>query len=112
MRNALCAGKSIEIAGYDIAPALVSAIDALDARTLWTNVTPIHWFHIGRTTESAMPPATTELLDEWTRNGANLYRYVVPGLPFWATQELSQCSELLTLTTVLAEDASFFQYEL
>lgn len=105
MRNAMRAGEILEIAGYDIAPALACAIDALDAEALWVNTTPAHWFDIVHTVENAMPPATAAVVSEWRRQGVDLHRYTVRGLPFWATQELSDCPELLARTTALLDDA-------
>jgi exosortase A-associated hydrolase 2 len=106
LRNAMRAGEILEIAGYDIAPALASAIDALDAEALWVNTTPVHWFDIVRAVESAMPPATTEVISEWRRQRVDLRLHTVRGLPFWAMQELSECPELLAMTTALLDDSS------
>jgi len=106
MRDAMRAGEILEIAGYDLAPALAFAIDALDAKALWVNTAPIHWFDLVRIAESTIPPATAEVISEWQRQGVDLHRYRVPGLPFWATQELSACPELLTATTAHLDGSS------
>jgi len=106
MRNAMRAGEALEIAGYDIAPDLAFAIDALNAQALTVNTAPVHWLDVTRTVESAIPPATAEVVSEWRRQGVDVQRYTVQGLPFWATQEFSTCPELLTMTTALLDAPS------
>lgn len=108
MRIAMRAGEIFEIAGYDIAPALACAIDAQDAAALWVNASPVHWFDIVRTVDNAMPPATAEVIGEWRRHGVDLHHTTLVGLPFWATQELSECPELIAKTTAIFSDSSMF----
>ena len=108
LRSALRAGESLEIGGYEIAPALAFAIEALDVKALPVNTAPTHWFNIVRPVEGvgyAHSPALVEVIDAWQRQGADLRMHTAPGLPFWATQELSECPELLSMTTALLENA-------
>lgn len=102
MRNALRAGETLEIAGYELAPDLAFAIDALDAASL-TVSTPVHWFDIARTVGS-IPPATVELIGAWRRQGVDVRVNLVQGTPFWANQEFSVCPELLSKTIALLDD--------
>jgi exosortase A-associated hydrolase 2 len=44
LRDALRAGEMLEIAGYDLAPALAASIESLDAAALPVSGCPVHWF--------------------------------------------------------------------
>ena len=106
MRSAMLAGETLEIAGYDISPALGSAIDALDANTLWVNTAPIHWFDITGSSLNTMPPSTLAVVNEWRRQNADLRLHTVSDQPFWATQDISEAPTLLSLTTSVLDDFS------
>ena len=101
LRAALHAGETLEIAGYHLAPALVGAIDALDAKDLLSNAPgrgamPIYWFDIERMAQDTKAEASP--LPDWRRSHPNLHSYKVKGLPFWATPELATCPALLEQT--------------
>jgi exosortase A-associated hydrolase 2 len=98
MRAALQSGHTLEIAGYDIGPALGPAIDALEAGALAPLGVPVHWLEIIRSADSALPPIQAGVADEWRRKGVALHLETVPGLPFWATPELSTSAALLAAT--------------
>jgi exosortase A-associated hydrolase 2 len=110
MREALQDGATLEVAGIDISPALAATIDALHAETLWIEKMPVYWLEVVRAGHDAslsrmqMPPATIEVFDEWRRHAVDLHFSMAPGLPFWATQELSTCPELLAMTSALLID--------
>ena len=106
MRSAMLDGETFEIAGYDISPALTSAIDALDAKTLWVNTAPIYWFDISGPGLNTIPSLTTEVVNEWRRQNADLHQHAVLGQPFWALQDISDAPALLTVTTSLLDEGS------
>jgi exosortase A-associated hydrolase 2 len=106
MREALKAGETLEIAGYDIAPALALAIDSLEASDLFTTTCPVHWFEVVSAANRPMTPAGLWVSTAWEKQGVDLHTHIVPCLPFWATQEISECPELLSATSAIAADVS------
>ena len=44
LRDALRGGEALEMAGYELAPALADAIESLDAAALLATGCPVHWF--------------------------------------------------------------------
>lgn len=106
MRNALLAGETLEIAGYDITAPLAFAIDALDAKILSILRAPVHWFDISSKSLSTIPPSTTEVVSAWRHQAVDLHLHTVVAPPFWATQELSDAPELLAATAKVLDDFS------
>lgn len=101
LRNELASGKIIEIAGYEISPALVSSIDAINIANLAVTQCPVHWFEIVPESRHSLTPAGESLANTWIQKGSDLSVHLVPCVPFWSTQEISVCSDLLTAMTRL-----------
>jgi exosortase A-associated hydrolase 2 len=99
LREALAAGRTLEIGGYAITSALSLAIDALDAKTLAPVAMPVHWFDIIGDTGSGAAPAVVAAAETWRLKNTALHLTTVVGLPFWTTPELSICPELLHATS-------------
>lgn len=104
MRKRSTAGESLEIAGYELAPALVASMDRLRAADLVVTSMPIHWFELVAEGGRPMPPAAARVADLWEERGVNLHRHVVPGKPFWSSQEIEECPALLSDTTRFADE--------
>lgn len=98
-REKLMAGESLEIAGYMLSPAMAAAIDALKLSQLITGNNEIYWFEITPGAEHGLPPAGASVVETCNRSDVYLEVTCVSGLPFWATQEISECPELLAATT-------------
>ncbi len=105
MRNALAAGEILEVAGYAIAPDLAAAIDTLDAASLAVAKSAIHWMEIVPEAGRAMPPARAKVARVWEQAGSDLQVHRVACAPFWATQEVSECPELLAATAAILATA-------
>ena len=45
-----------------------------------------------------MTPAGMNVVSEWRQNGVDPHVHLVSCLPFWATQEISECPELVSAT--------------
>nr|WP_090825621.1 hydrolase 2, exosortase A system-associated [Nitrosovibrio tenuis] len=104
LRDRLARGEMLEVAGYDLAPELAAAIDALKAAELVITRCAVHWFEIVAEPGRPMTPAGTNAITQWRHHGANPYTHLVPCVPFWATQEISECPELISTTlSVFAE---------
>jgi len=98
-REKLMAGESLEIAGYMLSPAMAAAIDALKLSQLITGNNEIYWFEITPGAEHGLPPASASVVETWNRLDVYPEVTCVSGLPFWVTQEISECPELLAATT-------------
>lgn len=106
MRDCLANGESIEIAGYELAPELAAAIDSLKASELVVAGSPIHWFEIVAEPGRSITPAGAKVVNAWKRSAVDLHLHLVPCLPFWATQEISECAELVSATeNIFAEES-------
>jgi exosortase A-associated hydrolase 2 len=104
LRGALAAGEPVEVAGYDLSPALAQAIDALTLEALAPPPTiPVDWFEIVTDTEQPAPPVSMKLVETWRNRGARVEFRTAVGEPFWATQETTIAPQLLNATTRLFE---------
>lgn len=101
LRTKMAAGEGLEIAGYELAPELAASIDGMNASKLAVTTTPIHWFELVADADRPMPPAAVRIASAWEERGVQLHRHVVPGTPFWASQEITECDALLRATTGL-----------
>ena len=98
MRTSLSNGETLEVAGYELAPGLAAAIDGLKAAELVVAKSTIRWFEIVADSSRSMTPAGANVVNEWKRNGVDPHVHLVPCSPFWATQEISECAELVSAT--------------
>jgi exosortase A-associated hydrolase 2 len=101
LRTALRAGEVLEIAGYDLAPELAHALEALDATALPVTGCPLHWLEIVAAAERPLPPAAARVTRAWEQAGADVRVQLVPGQAFWATQEIAECQPLVEATCAI-----------
>lgn len=106
MRNSLINGETLEVAGYELAPDLAAAIGSLKAAELVITKSPVHWVEIVAEPGRSMTPAGAKVVDKWKQDGADLRVHIVACTPFWASQEISECPELLTFTANIFAEVS------
>jgi exosortase A-associated hydrolase 2 len=106
LRAQLEQGKSLEIAGYALAPELAFAIERLDAAVLAPRGCRIDWFEVVAAAGRPLPPAANAIATTWRAQGMNFGVQLVPGAPFWTTPEISECAALLDATGALYREAS------
>jgi len=106
LRAALEAGQTLEIAGYDLTPALAHAIDALPAPDAMAPPVPAHWFEVLGAPGQAPGAAAGRVKTAWEAHGTRLHVHTVTGLPFWATTAVSTCPALLDATADVLEERS------
>ena len=99
LRSIMKQGQSLEIAGYELVPALAAAIDRLKVASLTPRGSKVEWFEIMADVGRDLPPVSQQILAEWRRQGVAVDSHCVVGLPFWATQEIAECPALLHATT-------------
>ncbi len=98
MRSSLAIGERLEVAGYELTSELAAAIDGLRVIKLIVSKIPVHWFETVSEPGRTMPPAGAKVVRAWEKEGSNLQVHLVPCVPFWATQEISECPDLISAT--------------
>lgn len=100
LRQDLENGKTVEVAGYDLHPELVSAIDRLklaDLSEVLTS-TSLHWFEIIANAERPLAFQSKKFIDAWKEQGRDIQVTPVVGETFWNTTEITMNSDLLVST--------------
>jgi len=101
LRARLAAGEALEVGGYEIAPALAAALEACDAARLAVSGCQVDWLEIAAVPGRPPGPATLRIAEGWRANGVRLRLEQVEAPPFWSTQEIAQCPQLLAATSAL-----------
>jgi exosortase A-associated hydrolase 2 len=101
LRDQLRAGEALEIAGYELAPAMADAIESLDAAALFVASCPVHWFEAVPADGRPMSPAAAKVTTAWQAAGAAPQIHLVTCPPFWAAQEVTECAALVAATTAV-----------
>jgi exosortase A-associated hydrolase 2 len=97
-------GETLEIAGYNVAPALADAVNGVNFGDL---VPPpaakIHWFEVTTGEDDALMPPSQNAVSRWREAGVDVAASVIAGEQFWATQEIATALPLIEATqTALA----------
>jgi len=98
LRNALLAGNSLEIAGYDIMPEMARALDALNAEEFLLPPMRIDWFEVVSSADGRIPPARMGIAERWKANGVMVDIHAIHSQAFWSSQEISEAPELVAAT--------------
>lgn len=107
LRADLSAGNALEIAGYALAPALVSAVDALNLEDAGSTKMPVvDWVEIVADTERPLSSPGQRVLDCWRTAGVQATSHTVVGEQFWCTPEITVAPALLDVTANLLTESS------
>lgn len=106
LREALLAGEPTEIGGYMVAPELGAAIDRADASAVPPVKIPVDWFDVLPAPGRPPGAAAVKQVTDWRIQGVTVRLHAVHGLPFWATQEITDCPALIDATGALFEEAA------
>ncbi len=99
LREQLQRGESVEVAGYDLHPALADEISGKDLRHMPMPAgSRVDWLEIVADTEQQMPPVAGQVVTAWLAAGAEVETATVVGEPFWTTPEIAVVDELLDRT--------------
>jgi len=99
LRERLANGETLEVAGYELSPDLAAAIERFKAVDLAIQKCTVHWFEIIAEPGRSISHAGMNVLSRWKLDGLNANVHLVPCAPFWATQEISECAELISETS-------------
>jgi exosortase A-associated hydrolase 2 len=99
LRATLDSGSSVEVAGYDLNPALVAGAEAIELSALVLRACPIIWRETTVGDPPAISPSAAKIAASWTEAGSDLDIAAVSGPSFWATQEIAEAPELIAATS-------------
>ncbi len=94
LRGLLASGQAVEIGGYTLAPLLASELDKLRLASFSFSF-PVHWFEVLPTPHVLPSPARSKVIETWNESGTEVFTHTATGEPFWATQEITECPNLL-----------------
>ncbi len=84
---ALKAGETIEVAGYELPPALALGIDGLRLGTLGTAAkSPVIWLEVAAREDATLSPAASRMIDGWTEAGLAVTTKTIVDEPVWNLQ--------------------------
>lgn len=101
LRAQLDAGESVEIAGYQLAPALADGLAAAKLEPPAPSPRRIVWLELSTQADAALLPASGPVLQRWRDAGVEVSAEVVPGPAFWQTTEIEVAPALVERTTAL-----------
>ena len=106
LRQALQDGTTLEIAGYDLHPALAAALDRLSPAEAMVPACPVHWFEACSTSGQELPAARARVGAAWRASGVDLHLHALACPSFWITPEITESEAWLQATVaVLQENA-------
>lgn len=93
------AGQTLEIAGYELSPRLVAALEGLDLRRLTPAAgTPLAWFEVANRPHPELSRFAAERLAEWASARVAADGMALQGDAFWTTVEVTGCAPLVDRT--------------
>lgn len=106
LRKRLADGCPVEVAGYDISPALQREMDALKISGAMAVGPALEWFEVVHPSADELPAGSRRVIEGLCEAGANLRVQRVEGDPFWSTVEIVDCPALIESTcAVMSERA-------
>jgi exosortase A-associated hydrolase 2 len=95
LRRQLADGRSVEIAGYALAPGLTRGLDAAELLPPPLPGRTVEWFEISAREDAELSPVARQRLEAWREAGYRARGHVVAGAPFWQTVEIEDCPALV-----------------
>lgn len=104
MRADFLRGRSIEVAGYTLAPTIAVGLDAARLTPVTRSPSiPVIWLELTGSANPALSPASRAQIDAWRDAGHSVDSRPVAGPAFWQTLEIEECPELLNVTLAALE---------
>jgi exosortase A-associated hydrolase 2 len=96
LRATLAAGTPVEVGGYMLSPQLFIGLDRAQLQVPVSGST-VHWLDVIHAGD-APPPVSMRHVQAWSEAGVKIVHGAVAGLPFWQTQEITECDALIERT--------------
>jgi uncharacterized protein len=105
LREEFAVGRALEIAGYEVSPALALGLDAAEL-DLEGYPAQVHWLEVATGDSPDLGPAARAKVARWAGGGAKIHSRAVPGAAFWQTVEITECPALVEATVAaLAQES-------
>lgn len=102
LRERLTAGEKLEVAGYDVAPSMLSQLDQVSLKKMaLKQPLKVDWLEVVSTEGRSLLPVSQKLVALWQSQDIEIYSKTVVGEPFWTTQEITLAPNLIDETTQL-----------
>lgn len=99
LRDQARRGEFLEVAGYELAPALVARVDgARLAPHLTTQLGMLHWMEIVRGAEDELPTASRQAILAASAQLPSIEVHTVAAEPFWSSTEIVRVPALVERT--------------
>ncbi len=99
LKQELASAGTLEIAGYELPYELAESMSRLKLEELGKPGVPHHWLETMPDAGSALPPASGRIASAWKSSGIPIRIHKAQGEPFWSTQEITDCPDLIAQTT-------------
>jgi exosortase A-associated hydrolase 2 len=100
MRDDWNAGRSVEIAGYEIHPDLAAGIEAASLGALSLPAgTALYWLEQAAGEQPELAPASRKLLAQWPGDAVQVQTALFEGPPFWQVHERAVAPDAVQRTT-------------
>jgi exosortase A-associated hydrolase 2 len=94
----LAADQSVEVAGYTVGPALARGLQGAKLSLPDDFEAPVLCFEMGSERQTSISPALQAVIADWEGRNVPVRATLCRGAPFWQTQEIAGCGDLLPLT--------------
>ena len=108
LRADLAAGKTVGVAGYALAPELVSGMEGAALVLPDRFAAPVHAFEVGASDSASVSPALAALLARWSAADVRASVQTLCGPSFWQTQEIEDCPALIDASCAALDDLHAF----
>lgn len=107
LRTDLAQGRPVEIAGYQLAPALARGLEQanLAPPAISAPAGRVEWFELSTRPGASLTPVATKTISDWLQTGYAVRGHIVNGPSFWQTTEIEDAPELITATTATMLEA-------
>ena len=106
LRAKLNAGETVEIAGYDVEPRLVSGAEAFELAS-FTPSCRVIWRETSIATPPALSPVAASVCARFHAAGVEVDAAAVSGPSFWASAEIAEAPELCVSTGIALSSSLF-----
>lgn len=100
MRQELAAGRSVEVAGYMLAPGLTTGLESAELSPPVSAGTTrrLEWFEVSTREDATLSPVSAKSLGQWQAAGFRVGSHIAHGPAFWQTTEIEDAPALIEAT--------------
>lgn len=106
MRAEIAAGRSIEVAGYTLHPALCGGLEQASLQPPAAGTGRIEWIEVSPQDDATLSPAATSHAERFASAGWAVRTQIVKGPAFWQTTEIEDAPALLQATVAALNDGA------